>query len=376
MRRVWLETTRSPRAVRPAARRGITLIELLVVVSILMMLLVVAGPVLTPSLETRRLREAARAVNVFLGAARGQAMQTGRPVGVMLERLANTPQGASVLYQAEMPPPYTGESMYSRIVVTLAGSYTAPSTTFNCNIAFGSMTTGGSLTPETPSITPVPGDVLQVGYQGPLWIINSVSGSTWQLVTMEYRVPMTQPPVTPATGLPFQIFRQPQRSPVQPLQLPAGVVIDLTSSGHAEFFPHRVTNGSVDVAAPVTIMFAPNGGLGWVYYQTGATSVYRAPLLQTLFLLVGKRDRLPINSVSYPSGRATIRLSNYTAEDGKPNIVDPDNFWLAVNAQSGQVSSGQVALPLVTFTSATTADETMVYQSRRLLNDAQSLGGK
>lgn len=374
MRRVWLETTRSPQAVRPAARRGITLIELLVVVSILMMLLVIAGPVLTPSLETRRLREAARAVNVFLGAARGQAMQSGRPVGVMLERLANTPQGAAVLYQAEMPPPYTGESMYSRIKVTLASAYSTPRNSYDCNITFGSMNSGGTWTPETPSITPLRGDVLQVGYQGPLWVITdspSSGSTTWKLMTIENAVTMTQPPVTPPTGLPFQIFRQPQRSPAQSLQLPAGVVIDLTCSGHAEFFPNCPTE--VPLPAPITIMFAPNGGLGWGYYQNSSTSTHTRQVIQTLYLLIGKRERLPVTITSRAvSNRAVMNMTAATSEDGRPNMADPDNFWISVNAQSGNVSAAPVAPIAFSYP----ANESTVSQSRRLLNDAQALGGK
>jgi prepilin-type N-terminal cleavage/methylation domain-containing protein len=60
-------------------RRGITLIELLVVMFILLMLTTVALPMLQPDDDSRRIREAARMVNVYLSSARLRAMETGGP---------------------------------------------------------------------------------------------------------------------------------------------------------------------------------------------------------------------------------------------------------------------------------------------------------
>ena len=65
------------------ARRGVTLIELLVVVSIMLIVTVIAVPAMKPALENRKIREAARAVNVYLGSARNHAIELGRPVGVL-----------------------------------------------------------------------------------------------------------------------------------------------------------------------------------------------------------------------------------------------------------------------------------------------------
>jgi prepilin-type N-terminal cleavage/methylation domain-containing protein len=67
-------------------RRGFTLVELLTVVSIILLLTAVVIPIALPSLEGRQKREAARQLNSFIVGARTRARQTGRPVGVWLER--------------------------------------------------------------------------------------------------------------------------------------------------------------------------------------------------------------------------------------------------------------------------------------------------
>lgn len=98
-------------------RRGLTLIELLVVIAILMLLAAVAIPAMQPALEGRRIREAARPINVYFGSARGRAMESGRPCGVVIRRFDTLPQCSMVLGQAEVPPPYAGDLTTSVIRV-------------------------------------------------------------------------------------------------------------------------------------------------------------------------------------------------------------------------------------------------------------------
>jgi type II secretory pathway pseudopilin PulG len=97
----------------------VTLIELLVVVSILMTVAVIALPLMGPAMEGRKIRETARAINVFIGAVRNQAIETGRPCGVLIRRM-QVPSGATltqetyhsqsgvVLEQVEIPAPDAG----------------------------------------------------------------------------------------------------------------------------------------------------------------------------------------------------------------------------------------------------------------------------
>ena len=95
---------------RHPARRGVTLVELLVVVGIMLLLAAITIPSMQGLTEGRRVREAARAVNVYFGRARSRAIESGRPCGVMFERLERQPNACVVLRQAEVPPPYSGDT--------------------------------------------------------------------------------------------------------------------------------------------------------------------------------------------------------------------------------------------------------------------------
>ena len=91
------------------APRGVTLVELLVVITIMMLLAAFVLPKFQLNSKTRKIREAARMINVYFGVARNRAVETGRPCGVMFQRLANQPSGAATLFQVEVPPPYAGD---------------------------------------------------------------------------------------------------------------------------------------------------------------------------------------------------------------------------------------------------------------------------
>ena len=65
-----------------------TLIEMLIVITITMLLVAASLTTMRPALESRRTREAARAIEVYLSSARNRAMETGRPCGVMLYRFS------------------------------------------------------------------------------------------------------------------------------------------------------------------------------------------------------------------------------------------------------------------------------------------------
>ena len=61
---------------------------MLVVVTIMMLLVAVSATAFRPANDSRRIREAARAINVYLGSARNRAMETGRPCGVIFRRFS------------------------------------------------------------------------------------------------------------------------------------------------------------------------------------------------------------------------------------------------------------------------------------------------
>ena len=95
-------------AVRLRGRRGVTLLELLVVLLILLMVTAASVPIIAPALRNRQVREASRLLSAYLGAAKARAVQTGRPVGIKIERFNGQPYALTVS-QVEVPPPYMGD---------------------------------------------------------------------------------------------------------------------------------------------------------------------------------------------------------------------------------------------------------------------------
>lgn len=326
---------RARRRIVGCPRFGLTLIELLVVISIMMLLAVIAIPRMRPGMENRRVREAARALNVFISAARNRAIENGRPFGVQFERDPNLLYASVTVYQVEVPPPYAGDSETSRIVL---GS--------------GSPTPVSFTTGEDPALlisTGVVhvGDRLRLDYRGPDYVITALAGNQWTFAP--------QPPATGPGGLPFQIFRQPVRSSASPYELPNEVVVDLQYSGLAVYptdppgMPTLFSDASAN-ATPVTILFSPQGHLAQVASHTLGTT----PCTRPIYLLVGKRSRVP-----WAPGDPS------PAEDGMTNLQDLTNLWLAVNPQTGYVSCAEMAPGAPDVTAA-----------RAIAREFQTMGGR
>ncbi len=92
------------------SRSGVTILELLIVLLILLMVTAAAIPIMAPALENRRMREAARLASSFISGARSKAIQSGREVGVVLQRFEGKPYAMTMSY-VEVPPPYGGDTI-------------------------------------------------------------------------------------------------------------------------------------------------------------------------------------------------------------------------------------------------------------------------
>ncbi len=330
---------------------GFTLIEMLIVVSIMMILVAAAATMMRPATESRRIREAARAINVYLSSARNRAMETGRPCGVMLRRLQGAQTAVLTLDQCEVPPCYCGEMEQSVARVTQSGT--------DISVALLSSASGG---PETlPSGMVRPNDLIQFNCQGPMYRIllttEPLDGNGYFLNTLTTLsatiLDLTQAPSQPWSATPlvlsYRIYRTPVKGAAQPLQLPAGAVIDLYGSG---------IYGGVGIDPgtwehTVMILFAANGSVDRIY----APGVPPGVLYPTapIFLLVGKRDRV---------GKAGVGTPTSANEPDWANWQDLNNLWVVINPQTGLVTSGEVA---------SGGD---VNAARGLARDAQSMGGK
>ena len=329
-----------------------TLIELLIVMGILLLLVTIGVTALPTQVETRRMREAARQVSVYFGSARARAMEINRPCGVMIERVTTEPRMAMVLHQVEVPPPYAGGDIGSKCIVQVDTNNSTPLVSATLQVRFSPPS---GYTPTFPT-SPIdynlvlPGDLIQFNGQGPQYSIGQVdSGGATLRASIDLRkgqwIPWTSAWSQPMT---YKILRQPQKSGAAPLQLPGTVVLDLEASG-AESPAVMFGPSAASDTTPVTILFSGNGGLEG-YYLSGTAR----PGIATLFLLLGKRQRVP----------ATL------AEDGRANFQDFDNYWIGISPQ-GLIATEQVS----TAVGNTTGYPQDAFESRVLVRTGRSKGG-
>jgi len=298
-----------------SGRRAITLIELLVVIAIIGILAGFALREMRLGVEERGIREAARALNVYLGSARNRAMELGRPAGVVIERSAVKPNAAILARQVEAPPPYAGDTVDARIVLSGAGGNTWA-------VSFGPSPAAGLSWDRLVNN----GDLLQLNFQGPYYVIQMPDGANKRTIKLLNTADMTSGPRLPsdvlAAGLPFQVFPRPISAGVTPLKLSTDSVIDLQFSGLGD--PSNATLFSAEQAGPVPIyiMFSPNGGVDRVY-----AGAFNGAVTQPIYLLIGRAERIPAG----------------TSEDGLDNWQDGNNLWVTINAQTGLVVTSPVA---------------------------------
>jgi prepilin-type N-terminal cleavage/methylation domain-containing protein len=327
--------------------RGITLVELLVAISILVLLMAVGARMINFSKEDRLTREAARAVNVYFSSARNRALESGRPCGVMLRRVEGLPQCAEVLDQVEVPPPYAGDTLGAVAQVSMGP------------VSGGLATVSAQLTPEirtsvihkgelVPFISK--GDLVQFNHQGPFYAIAvkptepTATSLTLQIdLSQGQRLPWPQAPAQSAR-VPYQIIRRPRKSTANTLDWPKGAVIDLEFSGADD---HSIGAGAGE---PVYIMFSPNGSVERVYHR-GYSQNDMHMVTEPIFLLVGKRERVPVGA----------------AEDGRANWEDTNNFWVMLNPQTGLIATAEVAK---------VAQGADWRESRAIAREGQSMGGR
>jgi hypothetical protein len=333
----------------------------------MMMMMALAASKMKPALDARRGREAARAINVFLGAARNTAMVTRRPCGVAIVPTVGIGQCGTSLQQLETPPPYAGDdaSAMATIQQNVVGG------TYQVVLGGGApWQAGGSYTPGLVNN----GDMIQFNGQGPWYLIAAVGANGALTVTLStsdvYQCQIAPWTTTASVPMPYQINRMPQYNPstqgivvksvVVPLQLPAGSVIDLTYSGIDPGNPANCFRDYTDQpgaqadGVPVYIVFSPSGSVQTVAYTPNASgalgSTQIGPVSTPIFLLVGKPDKARNLSTATPP-------LNY-------NYGDLENIWVVINPQTGLVSTAPVAAG------------GNLYSSRNLARDAQNMGGR
>src|SRR5262245_34342634 len=128
-----VKSERAPRGILHSAyctlhlRRAFTLVELLVVIAIISMVTLATVPMILPALDTRRIRESARIVSTQFASAQSEAMAKGRSVGVWIDKLKTGDlaggtvegQAAKDLFLCEVPQPYAGDTIDSRVTISV-----------------------------------------------------------------------------------------------------------------------------------------------------------------------------------------------------------------------------------------------------------------
>jgi len=297
----------------PHGRHGLTLVELLMVISIMALLMVVAVPMIRPAFQDRYVREAARVLESYLFGAQARAAETGRPVGVWIERVGDTDMGsrsAVRLYMAETAPNFTGTLLDSRVRVAASGLIgTLQFADINDLAVLRTIT---SLNDRF---------TIKFDHKG-----HDYRGQRTAADTFEIEMPLGAPPGAGASGpgVSYEITLPPARSAVGSVQLPADSVIDLSLSGTG------MTGRQLDPAAvaplitsPVVIMFAPGGRVDRVYLGGQPEQVF-API----HLFVGRRAR-----VLNPATASAADLSN----PARANLADTTCMWVTISDRTGTV---------------------------------------
>lgn len=311
--------------------RGVTLVELLVVITILMLLAAFSIPGLRGLTEDRKIREAARSLDVYISQGKTQAVEIQRPVGFVFERMnlgdennpVLQPDACNVVRQVEVPPPYAGD--IAGALMTLA-----PIDTDRVEFNISFVPTGGATMWD---YLVEDGDQLQLNYQGRWYTITfpELEKNNKRRVRFDTS-PLLSNEVLGA-GLPFKVARQPQPSAVPPLRLPRDVVIDLFDSGYENTAPDTFGMYEPENPRNPMVLFAPNGSVSVVYAYPAIETpfVYKArAVMSPIFLMIGKWERTRDGS------------GNTLAEDGLENWRDATNLWMAINPANGFVTTAEV----------------------------------
>ncbi len=365
--------------------RGVTLIELMVVITIIVILLGVAVPLIKPALGDRKLREASRQVAMFLELAKSRAAETGRAHGVIFHRDAGSADttdtslpGANLngvhcfqMSLAAAPRPFSGDDGALVSIVASGGNTIAQ---FNTDT---STTAGGANSQLPPFIERgfiKVGDSIRINYRGPLYRITGISplptgtpprySTTPLTIDLVIALPSgsgaSLPPVS-GTSYPYQIIRQPVASIGSPQELPTGIVLDTMHSGFSsgtlqqlgpQFgggtsrlgnlapWPSNSSTGQSDSSnVQIAIMFDPDGRVETVY---SAYHVIGTVAPNERWVIRGEVPLSPIHLLIGRQNQTMYDAASATATDvATNNLQDPSTLWVTVNQLTGRISTSE-----------------------------------
>jgi prepilin-type N-terminal cleavage/methylation domain-containing protein len=348
-----------------APRRGLTLIELLVTIVIMVTVLAGVLPLVSPNNNSRKIREASRQLNSLLAQAQSQAARDGRPVGIAFREAESggALNGMAVeAYLIAEPPPFSGFSEFSRVVVgedpdgLSYGSEGADNIKGNSGELFEATLRRRKLWNLTFMLygnqEQVPPRMIRIGdavdVEGNQFLIiddpdpdgkpNQIDPDTGYVIpTVELRaVWLNENGQQLSPGVKsYSIRRQPVNTSEQPLQFPRGIGIDLEASGADGFgVPNSLDNGG---PTTIGIMFSPNGSLDSLYRNNR-----RMDGVEQVFLLLG----LVENGNSAARGYEDFYFATTVDDDelaqrrSRINWLNGDTRWVSVN-RAGRIVTAE-----------------------------------
>jgi type II secretory pathway pseudopilin PulG len=204
---------------------------------------------------------------------------------------------------------------------------------------------------------------------------------------------------------PYKILRQPMKNSAEPLQLPEGSAIDLRASGLGDsdyFYVPKVHDNAEDIL----IMFAPEGRVSRLAYsldppdtlESPPTSTFDQPVVDNIFLLVGRRENCPppavgndptLDSSKLPASGALNRDATIKDMKKPVNWLRGESRWVVIGSQSGRVvtienSFVDPAAVITTYIASpyllTNATEQMrsaqILTAREFVKEMKQLGGR
>jgi len=318
-----------------------TLVELLIVITVMVILLGAALPVMKVAMEGGKAREASRQLNTSFALAKARAIETGRLAGLWIEPETFSGSGAPYatrVFIAETPLPYSGDIVGARLKITKEadGDYRATED------AAGS----SDLLRTIAKVN----DYITFDYKGPLYRITEV-GSNSDYVEFEKRDSLDPDPLFDKK-LPYQVFRQPRKSATRPMELPGGTVIDLQNSG----LGLTGIDNTFNTTAPIVIVFEPSGQVGRILDMSD-TPTETVPT-DTIHFLIGRIDQVGIDGEDFSS-------PTY----GK-NLEDANSIWVSIGHLTGQITTAENA-----WSKEGSFDES-IKKAREFAHAAESIGGR
>jgi prepilin-type N-terminal cleavage/methylation domain-containing protein len=334
---------------RNAERKGVTLIELLVVATIMLTLAAVSVPAIKPMMESQATSNAAQTVATYLERAKARAMTTGRSCGVTFEYFDGTfeyfdgtynedeavPRGSAalILRQVEEPPFFSGFSFGSTVSVApnvghLFSLNAGNNPYYGMRINQLVMANENDSDPDDSDLfayfaaslaTSDDGMRIQFNSTGPFYPLILEDDGGYYIV----KIPGVELPVHNRAS--YKVASAPIATMTSPVGLAQGTVVDLEFSGTDDNF--------FALGEDVTVMFTPSGEVDYILDGNEK----RTPS-NTLYFLLGRWDRISALGVS-EDGYSTI------AEDQLWNFEDGANFWVAINPQTGVISTAEVNQP-------------------------------